>query len=408
MSTFERNSNQNDLSTNLIHDPAVDSTGFKALAPAEFRGSSTFFENSAHQQAQVDQLGLDYSYGLHGTPTQYTLAKRLALIEQAQHCLIAPSGLNAITLVAHACLNTGDHWLIPSNVYGPVVALAIDMARCMNVQYDLYDPMNLQTLRQSIKTNTKLVWVEAPGSMTFETPDIEQLVTITKAAQAQALLAIDNTYSAGICFKPFDWGFDFSIQALTKYQCGHADVLLGAVLSNNKEAFATVERKNRIMGAGVSPTDCSMVIRGLLTLTTRYEKQAANALEVANWLNEQPQIAAVLHPEFKQTPGNAHFKKYFSQACSLFSIAFKPEVTDQQAEQFVDSLKLFHIAYSWGGPESLALKLNLSAPRLKLLEKQVNELGHQGHLGPLVRLAIGLEAPEDLIADLDQAFTQST
>lgn len=408
MSTFKRNQTGKSLSTELIHDPVVDASGFKCLAPPQYRGSSTFFESSAHQQAQVDTLGIDYSYGLHGNPTQYTLAKRLALIEQARHCLIAPSGLNAITLVAHACLSSGDHWLIPSNVYGPVVDLAIDMASCMNVQYDLYDPLNLHTLRQAIKANTKLVWVEAPGSMTFETPDIEQLVSMTKSSQPGALLAIDNTYSAGLSFKPFSWGFDFSIQALTKYQCGHADVLLGAVLSDNTKAFAKVERKNRITGAGVSPADCSLVLRGLLTLTARYEKQAKNALEVASWLEQQPQVAVVLHPEFEYTPGQAHFKRYFSQACSLFSIAFTDEITSKQAEQFVDSLELFNIAYSWGGPESLALKLNLPTSRLKHLQYQLTEQGYKGHIGPLVRLAIGLEAPQDLITDLNQALTQST
>ena len=396
MSTFKHGKPSTGLSTEIVHSKPVSASGFSTLPVPVYRGSSTFFDSTAAQRAPVDPLGLDYSYGLHGNPTQYTLAKKLAEIEGAQHALMCPSGLTGIVLVAQACLKSGDHWLIPENVYGPVQALARNLLADCGIEFSEYDPCNSETVQSAIRPNTKLIWTEAPGSLTFEVPDLKSILATAKARGIRT--GIDNTWSAGIAYKPFEHGFDFSVQALTKYQCGHADVLMGAVLSNNTAAFAEVERKNRILGLGVSPTDCSLVLRGLLTLPLRYAKQAEGGLLIAKALRQHAAISKVLHPEFAECPGHAFYKRDFTGYASIFSVVLKANITDAQACKIVDSLKLFKIAYSWGGPESLALVVNVLESRMRHLA------GSSGVCGPILRLAIGLEEPADLIADLMQAI----
>lgn len=400
MSTFKHTKPTHGLSTKIVHSKSVNANGFSSLPVPVYRGSSTFFDNTAAQRAPVNPIGLDYSYGLHGNPTQYTLAKKLAEIEGATHALVCPSGLTGIALVAQACLKTGDHWLIPENVYGPVQALAQSLKVDYSIEFSEYDPYHAASVEAALQTNTKLVWTEAPGSLTFEVPDLEAIVAVAKAQGA--LTGIDNTWAAGIAYKPFEHGFDYSVQALTKYQCGHADVLMGAVLSNNTQAFAKVERKNRVLGLGVSPADCALILRGLLTLPLRYKHQGEGGLVVAQALKDHPAVARVLHPEFPECPGHEFYKRDFESFASIFSVVLKSEYSDEQACKIIDSLKLFKIAYSWGGPESLGLVVNVPDSRKRYLADA------NGQCGPILRLAIGLEEPADLIADLIQAFTQST
>lgn len=381
------------LSTQLLHAPTADANAFDSLAVPVFKGSSLFFPNTAAQRAPADLMGLDYSYGLHGNPTQYTLAQRLAHIEGARFCSVVPSGLTAIVVVAHAVLKTGDHWLIPGNVYNPVQVLAKHMHLDYGIEFDEYDPMDLEGMERLVRPNTRMIWAEAPGSITFEVPDLGKLVEV--AHKHQALTAIDNTWSAGIAFKPFEHGFDFSIQALTKYQNGHADVLMGAVLTSDDTLFEKVILRRKLLGVGVSPMDCDLVLRGLHTLPLRYAAQGEAGLHIAAWLRTQPEVQGVLHPAFPECPGHANYVKYFQGAASVFSVLLKAEFGDSQACKFVDNLDLFRIAYSWGGPESLALAGDLPPGRLKKVAAEA---------GSLVRLAIGLEAVEDLKRDLRQAL----
>ncbi|WP_138517918.1 PLP-dependent transferase [Limnobacter alexandrii] len=400
MSTFKHKPSTHGPSTEIVHSKPVSAKGFSALPVPVYRGSSTFFENTAAQRATVNPIGLDYSYGLHGNPTQYTLAKKLAEIEGATHTLVCPSGLTAIALVAQACLKSGDHWLIPENVYGPVQALARSLHADYGVEFSEYDPCDVDTVASALQSNTKLVWTEAPGSLTFEVPDLQAIVSLAKAHGART--GIDNTWAAGIAYKPFEHGFDFSVQALTKYQCGHADVLMGAVLSNNTKAFADLERRNRILGLGVSPADCDLILRGLLTLPLRYQRQAESGLVVAKALKQHPAVARVLHPEFPECPGHAFYKRDFNGFASVFSVILNAEYTDEQACAIIDRLELFKIAYSWGGPESLGLVVNIPDSRKRHLADA------NGQCGPILRLAIGLEDSADLIADLMQALDAAT
>ncbi|WP_370260808.1 PLP-dependent transferase [Limnobacter sp.] len=401
MSTFKPDHRALNLSTKLVHASRIEGDGFKSQAVPVYRGSSTFFDSTEAQRAHVDVLGLDYSYGLHGNPTQYTLAQHLAHIEGARHALLCPSGLAAITLVATACLKHGDHWLIPGNVYGPVQTLARQLHADYGVQFGEYNPCDLASVKAALQPNTRLVWTEAPGSLTFEVPDLQAIVALAKFHGART--GIDNTWSAGLAFKPFEHGFDFSVQALTKYQCGHADVLMGAVLANDTQAFAEVERRNRVFGLGVGPDDCSLVLRGLLTLPLRFEHQGRQALELAKRLQSHPAIAHVLHPALPSCPGHANFARLFSGSASIFSVVLQPQVKDEQACAVVDALKLFSIAYSWGGPESLALVVNIPAQRRRELSQQLAQKTAHA-CGPILRLAIGLEDLEDLWSDLQEAL----
>ena len=392
MSTFDHEDSPLSLQTRLLHDPKVDASGFRSVPMPIYRGSSTFFNNTAEQRAQVDALGLDYSYGLHGTPTQYELARQLSLIEGARHALVVPSGLSAIALIGLALLKSGDHWLIPNNAYAPTTSLAKAWKADFGIDYSVYDPLAPDLLAGHMTTNTKLLWMEAPGSNTFEVPDIAAIVAT--ARNHGLTTAIDNTWSAGLCFKPFEHGIDISMQALTKYQSGHADVLMGSICSNNTALFTRIESRNRLLGLGVSPDDCSLVLRGLQTLSLRYEAQAQTALALAQWLETLPQIAQVLHPALPACPNHSLWKKYFTGCASIFSVILKSPLDDAAACTFVDHLKLFKIGYSWGGPESLALAMQLMPDRC-------------GHLAAstVIRLAVGLESLSDLQNDITQSLS---
>jgi cysteine-S-conjugate beta-lyase len=391
VSTFKASQSGLGLQTDLIHEPGVDPSGFNALPHAVCRGSTTFFENTAAQRKPVDALGIDYSYGLHGNPTQYTLALQLAKIEQAKHCLLLPSGLTAIAIVGLALLRAGDHWCLPANAYGPAHSLARQWTAQFNIDFDVYDPMSPQDLSQRIRPNTRLIWMETPGSLTFEIPDIPALAAVARHAGIPS--CIDNTWSSGLHFKPFAHGVDISIQALTKYQGGHADVIMGSVCSNNTPLFAKIELQNRLLGLGVSPEDCALVLRSLITLPLRHREQARVALELAQWIATQPLVDRLLHPAFASCPGHANWQRDFTGMASLFAFTLKPPLKDADAVAFVDALRVFHIGYSWGGPESLALAF----------EMPVDRQAHIGR-GPLIRLAIGLEDPLDLKNDLQRAF----
>ena len=391
MSTFEKNNSPLGLQSQIVHEPGVDPTGFNALPHAVYRGSTTFFKNTAEQRQPVDVLGTDYSYGLHGNPTQYTLAKQLARIEEARHCLLLPSGLTAIAIVGLALLKTGDHWLLPDNAYGPALSLAKQWKSQFNIDFDVYDALSTADLEKKCRPATHLIWAETPGSITFEVPDLDALCAVAHARGIP--VCVDNTWSSGLHFKPFSHGADLSIQALTKYQSGHADVIMGSVCSNDTPLFAKVEHQNRLLGLGVSPDDCALVLRSLHTLNLRHREQARVALELASWISAQPEVARLLHPAFPSCPGHLYWQRDFSGSASLFAFTLKENFNDTDAVKWVDSLQVFHIGYSWGGPESLALAFEMPA----------NRRLHIGR-GPLIRLAIGLEDPQDLKADIENAF----
>lgn len=366
--------------------------GFAAFPTAIHHASTVLFKDVAALRARNWQDKNAYTYGLHGTPTTFTLEARLAEIEGGEHCLLAPSGLAAIAMIDLALLKTGDDVLLPDNVYNPNRELGTWLSKDFGISARYYDPLIGEGIAELIQPNTRLIWTEAPGSVSMEVPDIPAICRAAKAKQVP--VALDNTWAAGLAFRAFEHGVDIVMQALTKYHSGGSDVLMGAVITQNRELHRQIEQAHMRLGMGVSADDTYLVLRGLPTMKLRFDAHDQSAREIAAWLKQRPEIGKVLHPAFADCPGHAHWQRDFSGAGGLFSVLFDPQYTEAQTDRFIDSLKLFKIGYSWGGANSLAVPYRIAQMR-KAWSGQ----------GQLVRLNIGLEDTRDLIADLEQALT---
>ena len=384
--------NKKSLQTTLIHSDYVAPEGFAAFPPGIHHASTVLFPNVAAMRSGQWKDKNAYTYGLHGTPTTFTLEARLAEIEGGAHCLLAPSGLAAIAMIDFALLKSGDDVLLPDNVYNPNRELGRWLSQDFGVSARFYDPMTGAGIAGLIQPNTKLVWAEAPGSGSMEVPD---LPAICKAAHDKGVLvALDNTWAAGLALRGFDAGADIVMHALTKYQSGGADLLMGAVITRDRELNERLAQAHMRLGLGVGADDAYLVMRGLPTMKLRFETHDANARKVAQWLKERPEIAKVLHPAFEDCPGHANWKRDFRGAGGLFSVLFDARYTEEQTDRFVDALDFFGLGYSWGGPNSLVMPYRIQGMRRRWADE-----------GILVRFNIGLESPDDLIADLAQALT---
>ena len=390
------------ISTQQIHHPYRAPEGWDAFPVGVFKASTVLFKSTADLRRPRPRDGLSYRYGLHGTPTSYTLAARLATLEGAEHCLLTPSGLSAITLVSLGLLRPGDEVLVPDNVYGQNRYLSEDWLLRFGITHRFYDPLDLPAFEALLSERTKLVWLEAAGSITLEFPDLIGLLRACKARGVST--SLDNTWGAGVAFKPFDllpgsepgFGVDISMQALTKYPSGGADVLMGAVYTRDARLHDKLNHAHEHLGYGLGQNDVELVLRGLPTLELRYRAQDATTRALAAWMTQQPEVAQVLHPALPGSPGHEHWQQLSaSGAACLFSAVFKPEYSQQQVDAFVDALELFGIGYSWAGPMSLAVPYDMSRSR---------SLGLPYSEGQIVRFAIGLEAEDDLRADLQQAL----
>lgn len=379
--------------TLLVHGTYTPPAGFASLTTPIHHASTVTFANVAALRARSWRNEQSYSYGLNSTPTLYTLQARLAEIEGGQHCLLVPSGLAAIALVDLALLKAGDEVLIPDNVYGPNRELATTMLRDFGVTTQVYDPLIGAGIAALITARTRLIWIEGPGSISMEVPDIPAIVA---AARARGVLtAIDNTWSAGLLFRPFEHGIDIAMQALTKYQSGGSDVLMGAVITRDDALHQRLKLAHIRLGMGVGADDLYLVLRGLPSMAVRLRQHEASALAVANWLKGRGEIATMLHPAFADCPGHAAWKRDFKGASGLFSVIFADGVPQTQIDAMIDHLQLFKIGMSWGGAVSLAVPYNMAAARTT---------APWPYEGALVRFYIGLEDPADLIADLERAF----
>ncbi|MCU6433477.1 cystathionine beta-lyase [Undibacterium sp. Jales W-56] len=377
--------------TALIHSDYVAPEGFAAFPVGIHHASTVLFKNVAAMRERNWQNKSAYTYGLHGTPTSFTLEARLAEIEQGEYCLLAPSGLAAITLVDMAFLQSGDDVLIPDNVYNPNRELGNWLARSFGISARYYDPLIGAGISELILNNTKLIWTEAPGSVTMEVPDIP---AICVAAHAKGVLvALDNTWSAGFAFPAFEYGVDIVMQALTKYQSGGSDVLMGAVITRDQALNSRLQAAHMHLGFGVGMDDAYLVLRNLPTLKLRFDAHDASARQVANWLTTRPEISKVLHPALPDCPGHAIWKRDFKGAGGLFSVLFDARYTEAQTDRFVEALTLFKIGFSWGGAHSLCVPYRIQHMRR-----------HWPHQGILVRFNIGLEDPQDLISDIEHAL----
>ena len=377
--------------TELLHGDYVPPSGFAAFPTAIHHASTVLFDNVEAMRARNWQEKTGYTYGLHGTPTSFTLEARLAAIEGGTHCLLAPSGLAAISMIDLALLKSGDDMLIPDNVYSPNRELGNWLKQDFGISVRFYDPLVGSGIDALIQSNTRLIWTEAPGSISMEVPDIPAICDA--ARKRGVLVALDNTWSAGLAFSAFDHGADISMQALTKYQSGGSDVLMGAVITRDKELNLKLETAHMRLGLGIGMDDAFLVLRGLPSMKVRFDAHDAGARDVAAWLKGRAEIAKVLHPAFPDCPGHETWKRDFSGAAGLFSVLFDPQYTEEQTDCFVDSLKLFKIGFSWGGAHSLCVPYRMQTMRR-----------HWPHQGQLVRFNVGLEDSQDLIADIESAL----
>jgi len=387
-----------DPATTQIHHPYQPPAGYAAVVPGVFKGSTVLFPDVATLRARrwVDKSG--YTYGLHGTPTTFTLEARLATLEGGTHCVLAPSGLAAVALVNQALLSAGDVVLLPDNVYAPNKNLAHHELSRWGIGHRLYDPLAPASLAAALGDDVALVWTEAAGSVTLEFPDLRELVRLVRERASRATIALDNTWGAGIAFDAFALGggqaVDLTIHALTKYPSGGADVLMGSVITRDAALYERLALTHSRLGLGVGANDAELVLRALPSLALRYAAQDAAGRRIAQWAAGQAEIVRVLHPALPDSPGHAHWKSHCRAAAGLLTLEFDPRYTAAQVDAFVDALRLFGIGWSWGGPMSLAVPYR--AEQLRKLQTP--------YRGPLVRLCIGLEAVDDLVADLGAAL----
>ena len=373
----------------VVQPDNIDSTNFSSLASSVERASTVTFPNVKSLRNRNWQDKSQYSYGLLGTPTTRRLERKLALIEGGEHCILLPSGLAAISLTLLALLKSGDRVLLPHNAYEPAAEVARLMVTNYGIELAFYDPLDIATV--VISANTKLLWVETPGSVTMEVSDFPALAAL--AHKSNVMVAIDATWAAGIALDVFSLGADISIQALTKYQSGGSDVMMGSIVTRDNALNQRLLEAHMRLGIGVSPEDCNIVLRSLPHYKLRYQAQDIAARQVATWLSKHPAVMQLLHPAFASSPGHEYWIRDFTGAASLFSVVFQPDITQLQIDACIDAMKLFRIGYSWGGAVSLVIPF------------EMNQLhAHHSYKGNLVRFYVGLEDQSDLIEDINQSF----
>lgn len=380
--------------TDLIHHPYQPPAGFAAPQPGVHKASTVIFKDVAALRARDWRSKAGYTYGLHGTPTTFVLEERIATLEGGRHCVLFPSGLAAIANVGMALLSQGDEVLVPSNAYGPNRALCDGEFRRWGIGHQVYDPMRPGDLERRIGPRTKLVWLEAPGSVTMEFPPLDDLVRICRARGVAT--ALDNTWAGGIALNGFELGCDIVVHALTKYPSGGGDVLMGAVVTRDDALGEAMSLTHMRIGFGVGGNDVEAILRSLPSLPTRYAAHDKAARELAAWFATRREIAQLLHPAFAGSPGHEHWKRLAGgHAAGLFSVVFDERHAVAQVDRFCNALRLFKLGYSWGGPVSLVVPYDMSLLRAPQSWQ---------HKGVLVRFSVGLEDAGDLRADLEQAL----
>ena len=336
----------------------------------------------------------EFQYGRHGTPTTRALQEALMALEGPQ-CAgvgLAPSGLSAITTTLLAVLNAGDHLLVCDNAYRPSRNFCNGLLARYGVETTYFDPLIGAGIAGLFKPNTKAVLVEAPGSQSFEMPDIPAIAAVAHARGA--LVIDDNTCATALYHRSLDQGVDISMQAATKYVGGHSDIMFGTI-SANARAWPMITEAIRLLGVCAGPDDVFLALRGLRTLAVRLAQHHRSALEIARWLKPRPEVLRVLHPALESDPGHAIWKRDFTGASGLFSIVLKP-APQQAVDALLNGVKLFGMGYSWGGFESLIIPFDCAPYRTAT---------RWAPGGPALRLHIGLENVDDLKADLERGFT---
>ena len=358
-----------------------------------FRATTMLFPTVAEleQARRGEYPGI--GYGLHGLPTVTDLQDAVAAIEGAHGALAVPSGLAATTLPLLALTRGGDHVLVTDAVYGPTRRFCDNHLKRIGVEVSYYDPLLGAAIEREFRPNTRVVFTESPGSLTFCVQDIP---AIAEAAHRRgALVVTDNSWATPFGFRSFDHGVDVSVHAATKYIGGHSDVLLGLILGN-EATFPALHRLWTDMGVTASPDDCFLALRGFRTLPIRLARHVESALEVARWLQTRPEVREVIYPALPGSRGFELWQRDFSGACGLFAVVLQP-VAQQKIDAMLDGMQLFGMGWSWGGFESLVIPI---------YPETVQTATKWDAGGPCLRVAIGLEDPGDLIADLEDGFAR--
>jgi cystathionine beta-lyase len=333
-------------------------------------------------------------YGRIGTPTSQAFEAAVAELEGAYKAVTVPSGLAAITTALLAFVSAGDHILVSDSVYGPNRLFCSDMLKRMGVEAEFYDPLIGVGIGRLMRPNTRVVFVESPGSLTFEIQDVPAIAAA--ARDAGAIVMIDNTWATPLFFRPFDHGVDLSIHAATKYMVGHSDAMLGVITARTPDLWHRLKRYAVQLGTCAGPDDIYLGLRGLRTMGTRLRQHQATGIELAQWLQKRPEVARVIHPALPDDPGHALWRRDFLGASGLFAMELKP-VSKQAISAFLNGMELFGMGYSWGGYESLILPAN---------PEKLRTASTWNSQGPMIRLHAGLEDAGDLIADLERGLTR--
>jgi cystathionine beta-lyase len=377
--------------TEVVHRGRDPSAQHGFVNPPVYRGSTVLFPTVEELFARRQP----YTYGRRSTPTVKALEEAIAAIEGGAVTTLTASGYQAVTTAILAFVESGDHILMVDSVYQPTRAFCDAMLKKLGVETEYYDPLIGQDIARLVRPNTRLIFVESPGSQTMEMQDIPAIAKV--AQQKQLWLLMDNTWASPLYFKPFVHGVDVSIQAATKYIVGHADAMLGAITANERAA-KYIDRAKETLGTCPGSEETYLGLRGLRTLDVRLERHQKSALEVALWLSARPEVARVMYPALPGDPGHALWQRDFLGATGLFSVVLKTKDAKAVAAM-LDGLKLFGMGYSWGGYESLVIPFNPKSYRT------ATEWPDQGQA---LRFHIGLDDVRDLLADLEAGFTRLT
>lgn len=377
--------------TKAILHPKINEDGYAALTVPTHRASTIVFD-SAEAYATRGQRDLDnYSYGMHGTPTQRVLEAQLTALENGLRTVILPSGQAAIAVIMLSVLKTGDHVLIAETAYPPAVGFCTNFLAPRGITYSTYAPGIGAGIEAQITDRTRLIWMESPGSTTMEVEDVPAIVKLAKARGI--LTGIDNTWATPLLFKPMDYGVDFSMQALTKYPSGHSDILMGSVTVNDLGLRKTLRDQMRMLGMHTAPDAISLVLRGLETMALRVSHSGRVASDLVAMIAARGDCE-VLYPGLASSPGHEIWKRDFTGSSGLFSVVL-PEAWDAHLDAALDALTIFSIGASWGGTHSLMAPMTVTANR---------NTPHPRNDRIILRVNIGLEDPEDIRADLFKFF----
>ena len=368
--------------------------GFASLAVPTYRASTIPFPDAAAYAGRLERGDDSYVYGLYGTPTARTLEKQLAALERAERCFLTPSGQSAIFVAMAALLMPGDTLLVTDSVYSSVRDLATqDLAR-FGVKPVFFDPVDPARLEALLDDSVRMIWVESPGSTTMEIQDIPAIVAMAKARGI--LVGCDNTWATPCLLKPLDLGVDISVQALSKYVGGHSDVLMGSIAVNDGALAARIKGMLWRTGTGVSPDDCSLVLRGIETLAVRLAHSGAAGERVARRIAGSPAVRRVLHPALETMPGHSIWKRDFKGASGVFTVVLDDDAV-AHVPAALDTLRLFSIGASWGGTRSLVAPMSVARYRSATTIDGADMF---------LRFSIGLEAEDDLMRDVDAFFAR--